>query len=327
MKYLKKLVGTFAIALSLLTAVGSAVGGEYPERPIKLICPYAAGGLTDVIARVLAKRLSERLGQPVIVENRTGAGGIIGVEQAAKSPADGYTLVLVAQGLASVNPSLYKKLPYDTLRDFAPISLTNTFSLVLIGSRDFPPATVTEFISMARAKPGALSYGSAGNASTSHLMTELLKSQAGIDVLHVPFRGESAAFPELMAGRLTAMFATVGGALPLIEAGKVRALAVGTKERSKLLPQVPTIAESGAAPGFDVSGWYGILAPAAVPKAVAARLSKELMAIAREPAMREQFSARGVESVGSTSEEFSALIKSETERWRKVVNQVGIKPD
>ncbi|KRB81559.1 Bug family tripartite tricarboxylate transporter substrate binding protein [Noviherbaspirillum sp. Root189] len=323
---LKKAIGTALLCLSCVMPFGAAAASDYPIRPIRLVCPYAAGGLTDVLARVLAKRLSERIGQPVVVENRTGAGGIIGVDAVAKSPADGYTIVLVAQGLASVNASLHKNLPYDTLRDFAPISLVSTFSLVFVGNPELPPKSMEEFIATARAKPGKLDYGSAGNASTSHLMTELLKDQVGIDVVHIPFRGESAAFTELMGGRLTGMFATLGGALPSIQSGKLRALAVATKERNSLLPNVPTVSESGV-PGFEVLGWYGILAPINVPKHIRDRLSKEFMAMAKEPEMRQMLASRGMDSVGSSPEAFSKMIKSETERWRQVVTKAKIQAD
>jgi len=288
-----------------------------------LICPYAAGGLTDVLSRILAKRLGERLGQPVIVENRTGGGGIIAMDTLAKSPADGYTILLVGQGLASVNTSLHKDLVYNTQRDFAPISLVSTFSMVFVGHPEQPPKTFAEWISMARAKPGSLNYGSAGNASTAHLMTELLKDQINVDVRHVPFRGESQAFQELMAGRLDGMFSTLGGAMPLIQSGKLRPLAIATKERNKLLPNVPTVAETGV-PNFEVLGWYGIIAPAKVPKPVLDRLSKEFMAIATEPEIREQLQARGMEAMGSTPDVFEKWIASETERWRQVVIKAGI---
>lgn len=325
-KSIKHAASAALVCLSIIAPGKAAFANDYPNRPIRLICPYAAGGLTDVLTRLLAKRLSERVGQPVVVENRTGAGGIIAVEAAAKSPADGYTIIIVGQGQASVNASLYKKLPYDTLRDFAPISLVSTFSLVFVSNPDQPPKTFSELLAMARAKPGTLSYGSAGNASTSHLMTELLKGKMGIDMVHVPYRGEASAFTEVMGGRLTGIFATVGGARAHIESGKLRALAIATRERSKLLPDVPTVAESGV-PGFEVMGWYGILAPKNVPKEVVDRLSKEFMAMAREPEMREQLAARGMDSVGSTPEELARTIKSETEQWAKVVTSAKITVD
>jgi len=325
-KTFKKSAVAALLSLSFLVPGGAAMASDYPNRPIRFICPYTAGGLTDVLSRLLAKRLSERVGQPVIVENRTGAGGVIAVEGVAKGAADGYTIILVGQGQASVNESLYKKLPYNTLRDFAPISLVSTFSLVFVGNPEQPPKSFSEFLAMARAKPGALNYGSAGNASTSHLMSELLKGEANIDITHIPYRGEAAAMTEVMGGRLTGIFATVGGARPYIESGKLRPLAIATKERSKLLPDVPTVSESGV-PGFEVQGWYAILAPKNVPQAVVDRLSKEFMAMAQEPELREALASRGMDAVGSSPEELAKVIKSESERWAKVVADAKITVD
>ena len=307
---------------------GSAVAAPdaYPSRPIRLISPYAAGGLTDLLARALGKRLSERLGQPVIVENRTGGGGVAGVDSVAKSQADGYTLVLVGQGLASVNASLYKSLPYDTQRDFAPISMVASFPLVLVGRPGTQPDTLSAFIAAARAMPGAIAYGSAGNASTAHLTMELLAEQAGIKVNHIPYRGEAPAFVDVIAGNTQVMFATLGGARPLLESGRLHPIAIATKERNKMLPNVPTISEAGV-PGFEVLGWYGVLAPKATPKPVLDRLSAEFMAMAREPEVREQFLERGLILAGTSSDELGKLIQSETERWRQVVLKAGIRGD
>lgn len=310
----------------LLPSAASATVQEFPARPIHLICPYAAGGLTDVLARLLAKRLGDRLGQPVIVENRTGGGGVIAMQTVANAPPDGYTVVLVGQGLASVNTILRKDLPYSTARDFAPVSLVATFAMAFVAAPDRPPRTFGEWLQMARAKPGALNYGSAGNASTAHLMTELLKDRINVDVRHIPFRGESQAFLELMAGRLDGMFATLGGVLPLVQSGKLRALAMATKERNKLLPDVPTVAEAGG-PSFEVLGWYGILAPAKVPRPVLDRLSKEFVAMSREPELREALQARGMEALGSTPDALGEWITAETARWKEVVEKAGIKSE
>ena len=327
MKKVRRLTTALIAALPLALLSQSALASnDYPNKSIRLIAPYAAGGLTDVLARMLAKRLSERVGQPVVVENRTGAGGVIGVDAAAKSTPDGYTIVLVGQGLASVSGSIYKNLPYDTVRDFAPVTMIATFPMVFVGHPSSPPASISELISMAKTKPGTLSYGSAGNASTAHLATELFKDQVGIDMLHIPYRGESPAFTELMGGRLAGMFATLGGTLPLIQSGKMRALAVASKERNKLLPNVPTVAEAGV-PGFDVFGWYGVLVPKATPKPILDRISKEFMEMAREPEFREQMAARGLDAVGSSPTELSQLIDSETTRWRTVVQKAGIRAD
>lgn len=326
-KTIRQLTAAVVAAMSLVAlSPGALANTDYPNKPIRLISPYAAGGLTDVLARMLSKKLSERLGQSVMVENRTGAGGVIGVDTAAKATPDGYTIVLVGQGLASVNGSIQKNLPYDTVRDFAPLTMIATFPMVFVGQASAPPASVSEFISMAKAKPGALTYGSAGNASTAHLTMELFKDQVGIDIIHVPYRGEAQSFTELMGGRLSGMFATLGGTLPLVQTGKMRALAIATKERSKLLPDVPTMAEAGV-PNFEVFGWYGVLAPKGTPQPVLDKLSKTLMEMAREPEFREQMASRGLEAVGSTPAELAKLIDSETRRWRAVVQKAGIQAD
>jgi len=326
MNSLKSFCWILVLCLTAASTVPPARADDFPEKAIKFICPYAAGGLTDVLTRILAQRLSERLGQPVVVENRTGAGGIIGMDVASKAAPDGYTIVMVGQGMASVNPVLYKKLSYDTLRDFVPIAKVANFSLVLAANPSQPPKSVKEFIEMARAKPGSMNYGSAGNASTAHLMTELFKHEAGIDVVHVPFKGEAPAITELMGGRLSVMFITLGAALPHIQSGKLRPLGLATKERSKLAPEIPTISEAGLA-GFEVQGWYGILAPAGVPKPVVERLSREFVAMAEEPELRERLLARGIDSSGARSEVFGKWIADEMERWRKVVTNANIRVD
>jgi tripartite-type tricarboxylate transporter receptor subunit TctC len=326
MSALRKLAWIAGLCATAVSPGQFAQAGEFPEKPVRMICPYAPGGLSDILTRILAKRLSERIGQPVLVENRAGAGGIIGMEVVAKAAPDGYTIIMVGQGMASVNPSLYKNLSYDTLRDFVPIAQVARFSMVLVANPGLPPKSVREFIELSRAKPGSMSYGSAGNASTAHLMTELFKHRAGIDVVHVPFKGESPAITELLGGRLSVMFATLGGALSQIQSGKLHALGLATKERSKLAPEIPTISEAGL-PDFEVQGWYGMLAPAGVPKPVVDRLSQEFVAIANEPEMRERLAARGMDSVGSSSEAFGKWIQVEIERWRKVVADANIRAD
>jgi len=323
---LSKIISATAIVVTALSMSSGAVADDYPERRVRLITPYAAGGLTDIVARVLAKKLSERIGQTVVVENRPGAGGIIGVETVAKSAADGYTLLLVGQGLASVNTSLHKDLPYDTLRDFVPLSLIARFSMVFVTTPDKSPASLSELIAMAKANPNVLNYGSAGNASTAHLMTELFCDQENIKMFHVAYKGESPAFSEIMAGRVTGMFATLGGAIPLIQAGKLHPIAIATKERSPLLPGVPTFDEGGVQ-GFEVYGWYGVLAPANTPKAITDRLTRELIAIGHETEFRDYLNARGMEAIGSTQKELDDLIQSETVRWSKIIQKVGIRSE
>ena len=326
MRSLLKIIAGAVIALASLGITGSAVADDYPSRAVRLINPYAAGGLTDIVARELAKMLSDRIGQPVFIENRPGAGGIIGVETAAKSAPDGYTLLLVGQGLASVNSSLHKDLSYDTLRDFVPLSLIARFSLVFVTTPGRPPKSLAELISMAKANPGGLNYGSAGNASTAHLTTELFSDQENIKMFHVAYKGESPAFTEIMAGRVTGMFATLGGAYPLIQAGKLQPIAIATKERSVLLPDVPTFEQAGVK-ALEVYGWYGVLAPKNTPKNITDLLTRELIAIGHEPEFRNFLSARGMEAIGSTQEELASLIKSETVRWGEIIRKVGIRAE
>jgi tripartite-type tricarboxylate transporter receptor subunit TctC len=327
--YRKLFIAVFiAFSISSVAPLAPAVAADnsFPDRPIRLIAPYAAGGLTDIAARIVAEKLSRRIGQPVVVENRTGAGGIIGVEMVAKSKPDGYTLALVGQGLASVNESLYPNLKYETLADFKPISLVAKFSLVLVGNPQKAPDSLIQALDLGRKSPDSLSYGSAGTASTAHLAMELFNDQAGIKSLHVPFRGESPAFAELVGGRIDMMFATLGGVLPLVNSGKLRPLAVASKERNPLLPNTPTVSEGGV-PGYDVFGWYGILAPASTPDPIIARLSKELMAIGQDPEFQEAMRTRGMEAVGGTPEDLTTTIRDETLRWKALIEKASIQAE
>ena len=314
------------ISIVLACAAFGATAQPYPSKPLRFIVPVAAGGLTDILTRLLATRLQERLGQSVVVDNRTGAGGIIGMEGAAKSPADGYTILMSYIGVAAVNPSLYKDLPYDTLRDFAPVSLVASFPMVLAVHPDVPAKTTKEFIDLAKARPGTLLYGSAGNATTSHLAMELFRREAGIDVSHVPYKGAAPALNDLMGGRLAAVFDSLTLIMPQAKAGRVRALGIASRERSKLAPEIPTISEAGVK-DFEVTGWYGVLVPAATPRSAVERLEGEFNAIVREPAMRDQMLQRGIEPIGEGAGRFGQLLKSEIEKWRRVVQESKLKPD
>ncbi|MDO8767687.1 MAG: tripartite tricarboxylate transporter substrate binding protein [Burkholderiaceae bacterium] len=320
-----KLMLAVAAFLSLLSGA-TAAQDVYPSRPIKLIAPIAAGGLTDTLARVLATKLGERLGQPVVVDNRAGGGGVIGITAAAKSPNDGYTLAIVYQGVASVNPVLIKDLPYDTLRDFVPIGLSGRFPLALVVNPKVPVKTVAEFVALARSKPGMLSYGSAGNATTSHLTTELFKRRAGIHVLHIPYRGEAPALNDLMGGQVDVVFTSLTSVLPYLNSDRMRVLAVTTAERSKLAPNIPTVSESGL-PGFQANGWYGLLAPAGTPKAIVDRLSNELVKVLNEPETRSRLQALGVDAFSASSDAMRKFVVEDMEKWRTVIGEAGIKAD
>lgn len=318
------------LALSLPTtavrAQAAPVAADYPARPLRLVVSVAPGGLTDILARLLAERLQARLGQPVIVENKTGAGGIVAMDFVAKSPADGYTLVMGYPGALAVNQALYKTLPYDPAKSFAPVSLVAAWPLVLVTHPSVPAKTVKELVDLARAQPGRLSYASGGNATTGHLAMELFRSQTGTDMVHVPYRGAAPAMTDLLAGLVQLEFDSLALVMPQVQAGKLRALAISTRQRSPLAPHLPTVAESGL-PQFDVSGWYGVLAPAGTPAPIVAKLSRELVAIVNESAVREQLASRGVEPLGQDAEAFARFIKSETEKWGRLVVERHLKVD
>lgn len=316
----------FLLTLAFAAAASGAAAQPYPSKPLRFVVPVAAGGLTDILTRLLATRLQDRLGQSVVVDNKTGAGGIIGMESAAKSPADGYTILMSYIGVAAVNPSLYKDLPYDTLRDFAPVGLVASFPMVLAVHPDVPAKTTKEFIELAKSRPGTLNYGSAGNATTAHLAMELFRREAGIDLVHIPYKGAAPALNELMGGRIAAVFDSLTLIMPQAKAGRVRALGIASRERSKLAPEIPTISEGGVK-DFEVTGWYGVLAPAGTPRAIVERLEAEFLAIVKEPAMREQMLQRGIEPIGEGASRFGQLLRSEIDKWRRVVQESKLRPD
>lgn len=307
-------------------AVGAAAQDGYPAQPLKFVAPIAPGGLTDSLTRVLAAGLTRRLGQQVVVDNRAGGGGIIGTAAAAKLPADGYNLLMVYQGVATVNPVLYPSLPYDTLRDFVPIAQVATFPIVLAVRNELPAKSLAEFLALARSKPGALSYASAGNASTSHLTMELFKRRADLKIVHIPYKGEAPALTDLMGGQVDAAFITLATVLPQLKSGRVRVLGIASAERSALAPTLPTLAEGGLA-GFQSVGWYGVLAPAGTPRPIVERLNRELLAILAEPETRNTLTAQGVDATGSSPEALRQWLVEDTARWRQVITEAGIKAD
>jgi tripartite-type tricarboxylate transporter receptor subunit TctC len=312
--------------IPLSRPAGASAEAGYPSRPIKLVAPIAPGGLTDALARVLATALSERLGQPMVVDNRAGGGGIIGMTAAARSAPDGYTLVIVYQGVASVNPVLRKDLPYDTLRDFAPIGLSGGFPLALVTKADLPATTVRELLQLARSQPGRLSYASAGDATSSHLTMELFKRRAGLDLVHVPYRGEAPALNDLLAGQVDMEFTSLTSVLPHLANPRLRVLAVSTAARSKLAPDLPTVAESGV-PGFQATGWYGLMAPAGTPEAVIDRLNRALVAVLSDTAMKARLQAMGLEAFSSSPRAMRGFIAEDMAKWGKVIAETGIKVD
>lgn len=311
------------LASLALTLAGSAAAG-YPEKPVKIVEGFGPGGGSDIFLRTILPKLSENLGQAVIVDYRPGAGGNIAMEAVAKAAPDGYTLLMGFPGLAT-NPSLYEKLPFNPLRDFAPISLVGTVANVLVVNPDVPAHTVQELIALARSQPGKLNFASPGVGTTQHLAAELLKLSTGIDIVHIPYKGGSQAQTDVLAGQTQMMFNVVPSALPLIKAGKLRALAVTGKASAEALPEVPTMIEAGV-PGYTAITWNGILAPAGTPKEVVAKLSDALARTLNTPEMKEAVAKTGQEVAWSTPEEFAAFLSEETEKWRKVIDTTGLKP-
>ncbi len=298
----------------------------YPKQAVTLVVPFSAGGPTDAMARVLALKLGERLGQPVLIDNRGGAGGGIAAELVAKAPADGHTLFFGTTGTMAINPSLYKKLRYDPVKNFAPVSLMATTMNVLVVSPQIPAKNLAELVALAKAKPGELTYGSAGNGSSNHLSGELFRSSAGIQINHIPYKGSAPAMIDLLGGRLSMMFDTIAQQTQNIAAGKVHALAVTGPTRSPLLPNVPTAQEAGLK-GFDVTIWYGVLAPTGTPTPVVERLQREMVAVMSTEEMKKRMAADGAEARTTTPAEFAALIKSDTAKWAPVVKNSGASID
>jgi len=296
---------------------------DYPSRPIRLVVPFPPGGPTDVLARIAATRLAGRLGQPVIIDNKPGASGMIGADAVAKAVPDGYTLLANAS-IHVINPSLYAKPRYDALADFAAISNLADVPLVLGVHPKVPARSVKELVALAKSSSTPLAFASAGNATSQHLSGEAFKIAAGIDMLHVPYKGSAPALTDLVGGQVQLMFDSLPSSMPFIKSGAIRPLAVTTPRRSSALPDVPTVAESGY-PGFSISTWYGMWAPSATPTPVVEHLSREIAAIVRLPEVREQFASLGAEPIGNTPKEFAAFAKAELSKWAGIVKQSGAK--
>lgn len=319
----KKTLVAGALALgAVLNAHVAAAQSGYPSRPIRLIVPSAPGGGTDFTARTIGQKLTESLGQTVIVDNRPGAAGNIGVEIAAKSSPDGYTLVMPITSF-SINPHLYSKLPFDTLRDFAPIVLASSIPLVLVVNPAVEAKSVGELITLAKAKPGQLNYANSGNGTTAHLAGELFKKMAGVDLVSVPYKGGGPAVIDLLAGRVHVYFSSIPAALSQVNAGKLRALAVTSATRVELIRDVPTVAEAGL-PGFEVIGWFGIFAPAGTPRPIIARLNKEINAILGSAEVRARLSGQGLIPGGGSADELGRFVRAEMAKWGTLIRQIGI---
>jgi tripartite-type tricarboxylate transporter receptor subunit TctC len=317
---------TFSILAAVVAAAtGTAAAQAYPAKPIRFIVPSTPGGSVDTLARTVGPRLSEKWGQQVIVDNRSGAGGAIAGELVAKSPPDGYTLLIGTVASLATSVSLQKKLPYDPLKDFAPVTLLATQNLMLLVHPSLPVKSVKELTALAKKKPGSLSFSSAGNGTGGHLSGELYKMLAGVDLLHVPYKGVAPAMIDVVSGQVTMTFASILSGSQQVKTGRLRALAVTGGRRSPAVPELPTMIEAGVA-GYESATWYGIVAPAGTPADIVNRLSSEIVAILKGPEMNDRLSKEGADPVGNTPAEFAKHIQAEIEKWRKVIRAAGIEP-
>jgi tripartite-type tricarboxylate transporter receptor subunit TctC len=322
----------FLTALASVTALGLGSPStpvraqqDYPDKPIRLVVPFTPGGVTDTGARVVAERLGARLGQQVVIDNRPGASGNIGTLMVATAPPDGYTLVLGFDGTLMINPHVFSKVPFDTVKDFAPVGKIGDAVLVIVTYPSVPAKTLSELIAYSKTHPGGLSYGSSGTGGTPHVAAEMLKVKTGANFVHVPYKGDGQAMTDVVGGQLPMLYTAVAGALPFVEKGQVRAIAVSSAQRLASLPDVPTVAES--LPGFEASSWIGVLAPARTPAVIIDRLQRELAAIVKEPAIKERLAKLGIMAVGNTSAEFGQQIETDLKKYADVVKASGIRID
>lgn len=320
---MKLFLHTLAVAVAMTLSLNVFAAAPYPTKPIRIIVAYTPAGTTDILARLVGQKLSESWSQPVIVDNRAGAAGNIGTEVAAKATPDGYTLIMGTAGTHGINVSLYRKLNWHPVKDFAPVSLVAMVPNIMVVNNALPFRNVKDLIAYAKANPGKLSYGSPGNGSTAHLSMELFKSMTGTNLVHIPYKGSAGVLADVMGGQIAVTIDNMPVYLPHVKSGKIRALAVSPAKRSTAAPDIPTIAESGV-PGYDSVAWFGLLAPAGTPKDIVSKLSVEIAHILKLPDVNKRISELGAEPVGSTPEEFAALIKSEIAKWAKVIKDANV---
>ena len=319
---------SIVVGLVAMTLAGNGVAQDvtgYPSRPIRLVVPFVPGGTADTIARIVSDKLYIRLGRPIVIDTRAGANSVLGCEIVAQSNPDGHTMIIVAAGFA-VNPSLRKKLPYDSVHDFAPVGLAGVGPYLLTIHSSIPATTVGEFIAWGKARPGQVSYASTGVGSPPHLAMELLKTMAGVDFVHIPYKGGGAVLPDLLSGRVPLHFSSVSTAAPHVRAGRIRAIAMTTPKRSPSMPEVPTFDEAGLK-GYDVTGWYGLLAPAKTPPAIVSRINGDLRQVLADGETQKRLFQAGIEPTPNTPSEFAALIKVEIPKWAKVMKAAGVEPE
>jgi len=315
------------VSTVILSALAvSAVADDYPNKAIRLIMPYPIGGSIDIAGRMVAQRLADNLGQAVVVDNRTGAGGIVGTETGARAAPDGYTVLMGGVGTLALSPSLQKNLPYDPNKDFTPVTLLVTIPYVVVVQPSFKAANIKELIALAKAKPNEINYGSGGSGSAPHLAAELFKTMADVRITHVPYKGSTPAITDTMSGQVQLTFTGIPSVMTQMKAGRLRPIGVTSLKRTAALPEVPTIAESGV-PGYEVNPWFGVLLPARTPQPLVSRLNAEILKVLQLPATRERFAAEGFEAVGNTPAQFAAYIKAEQIKWGKVIKDAGIKAD
>jgi len=321
-------VSVARIACAALTAAAAAAvfaQTGYPSKPVRMVVPSSAGGGTDIVARIIAPELSKRLGQQIVIDNRPGAGTMIGIEVAAKSPADGYTVLMGLSTLA-INSALYKKVPYDPQRDFAPITQAVSSASIIVVHPSVPVKTLKELIAFARARPGQINYASAGTGTYPHMTMELFLSMAKLKMVHIPYKGTGPAMIDMVAGQVATMAATILTGMPQIRAGRLRPLAITSAARSPIVPDLPTVAEAGL-PGYESVQWYGMLAPARTPRDIITRLHGEATRVLQQPEIKARFAGDGADPVGSTPEEFTRYIQSELTKWAKVARDAGIQQE
>jgi len=315
------------VSTVILSALAvSAVADDFPNKAIRLIMPYPIGGSIDIAGRMVAQRLADNLGQAVVVDNRTGAGGIVGTETGARAAPDGYTVLMGGTGTLALSPSLQKNLPYDPNKDFTPVTLLVTIPYVVVVQPSFKAANIKELIALAKAKPHEINYGSGGSGSAPHLAAELFKTMADVRITHVPYKGSTPAITDTMSGQVQLTFTGIPSVMTQMKAGRLRPIGVTSLKRTAALPEVPTIAESGV-PGYEVNPWFGVLLPARTPQPLVSRLNAEILKVLQLPATRERFAAEGFEAAGNTPAQFAAYIKAEQIKWGKVIKDAGIKAD